>query len=328
MCRRPLAHAQIGTHMDRKLSLSAVAVTTLLLSGVAASASAAGTDADRDGIPNRWERTHGMNPFRAADAGQDFDRDGLANVREYRLGSLLRDEDTDNDGHDDGDEVTDGYRNTDVDDSDTNSNGTRDGDEDSDRDGVDNEDEDDADESCRDDDDDRDGDSVDDEDENELDLRPGVADSDDDGTLDGDEDHDEDGQANEDDDDSDDDACRGDHDGDGESDEDENDVLGTIASYDATTGTLVVTAAGTAGYTATGVVTDETEIDFEDADGDESEHEDVDERQATTADLVAGVVVAELEFEDDRHGDEDESRSVGASEDRVLEEVEIYLPQP
>jgi hypothetical protein len=39
-------------------------------------------------------------------------------------------------------------------------------------------------------------------------------------------------------------------------------------------------------------------------------------------------VVAELEFEDDRHGGEDESRSVGASEDRVLEEVEIYLPQP
>jgi len=36
--------------MDLKLSLSAVAVTTLLLSGVAASASAVGRDADRDGI--------------------------------------------------------------------------------------------------------------------------------------------------------------------------------------------------------------------------------------------------------------------------------------
>ena len=102
----------------------------------------------------------------------------------------------------------------------------------------------------------------------------------------------------------------------------------TKSTDDVTTGTLVVSAAGTAGYTVTGLVTDETEIDFEDADGDESEHEDVDERQATTADLVAGVVVAELEFEDDDHGDEDESSSVGASEDRVLEEVEIYLPQP
>jgi len=314
--------------MDTKLSLSVVALTASLLSGGAASASSVGRDSDRDGIPNRWERTHGLNPFKAIDAGQDVDRDGLSNVREFRVGSLLRDEDTDDDGHDDGDEVTDGYRSTHVGDSDTNDNGTRDGDEDNDRDGVDNEDEDDASESCRDDDDDRDRDSVDDEDENELHLRRGVSDSDDDGVLDGDEDHDEDGQANEDDDDSDGDSCHGDRDGDGEADEDEDDVLGTIISFDERTGELVV-GSSTAGYAVTGVVTDHTEIDFEDADGDESEDESVDEREATAADLVPGVVVAELEFEEDDEDDFDRaaSRSLGADEDRVLEEVEIYLAQ-
>jgi hypothetical protein len=236
-----------------------------------------------------------MRPFYAADARADFDHDGLRNLDEYRQGGLPRDEDTDNDGHDDGDEVKDGFRSTDIDDADTDNDGERDGDEDADRDRVDNEDEDDSREVCRADDDDRDRDDVSDEDENELGLSATDADRDNDGVLDGDEDRDQDGEANEDEDDVSNDSCSGDLDGDGESDEDESDRLGTIASFDGST--LVVTSA--AGYQISGVVTQDTEVEFEDS-GD---------TEATTTDLQPDVVVAELEFDD---------------ETGAIEEIEIY----
>jgi hypothetical protein len=272
-------------------------------------AQAATGDRDGDGIPNRWERTHGMNPFKAADAKADFDRDGLTNVREYRNHTALRDEDTDNDGHDDGDEVKDGLGSTDVDDADTDNDGVLDGDEDADRDGTDNEDEDDARESCRLDDDDRDRDAVDDEDENEFGLTVGDADSDNDGIDDGDEDSDEDGEANEDSDDTLADACTGDRDGDGEDDEDSDDLVGTIASYDAETGLLTVNSRF--GFTVSGTVTEDTEIEFDERDSDGDG--DGEEREATTADLQPGVEVAELDFDD---------------ETGALEEVEIYPTLP
>ena len=207
--------------MNIRYSLSLVAVTTLLASGAAA-AHAAPSDTDRDGIPNRFERTHGMNPNRASDAKADFDRDGLTNLREYRIESDLRDEDSDNDGHDDGDEVRDGSASTDVDDADTDNDGTRDGDEDADMDGIENEDEDDATETCVADDDDRDSDNIADEDENDFGFRVGDSDSDDDGVEDGDEDSDNDGVDNEDADDDDADDCDDDEDEDDDDDEDDD----------------------------------------------------------------------------------------------------------
>lgn len=284
--------------MQIPTSLAVAAISALIISGASPAAAHAATgDADRDGIPTRWERNHGMNPWKAADALSDFDRDGLTNLGEYRHGGLLRDEDTDNDGADDGDEVKDGLRSTDIDDRDTDDDTIPDGDEDADDDGVDNEDEDDAREGCRADDDDRDADSVADEDENELHSRIGDSDSDDDGILDGHEDADEDGEANEDEDDSPADHCSGDHDGNGESDEDEGDESGTIDSFDAASGTLVVTTEN--GLTITVVVTEHTEIEFENAD-------DV---EATTADLQPDVRVAELELDD---------------ETGELEEIEIF----
>lgn len=303
--------------MNARLAISVAAVATLISSAAATAGHAASRDADGDGIPNRWERAHDMNPLRAVDATRDYDQDRLTNLREYRIGTLIRDEDTDNDGHDDGDEVRDDYRSTDVEDSDTDDDGVRDGDEDADRDGVDNEDEDDAKEVCARDDDDRDDDGIEDEDENDFGLKVGSADSDDDGIGDGDEDFDENGEANEDDDDALDDSCDGDRDDDGEDDEDEGDLLGTISSFDSGSGTLVVTVAD--GNTVTGVVTDETEIDFAEADGGDSEgddsedHAEFEDREATAADLAPGVQVAELEFED---------------EPGVLDEVEIYQSQP
>lgn len=296
--------------VKRSLSLSALTVTTLLVSsaftGVSGAAPGGRRDTDGDGIPDRWERSHGMNPNRAADARQDFDADRLTNLREYRLGARIRDEDSDDDGHDDGDEVADGTPSTDVTDPDTDDDGTRDGDEDSDRDRVDNEDEDDATEACRLDDDDRDSDAIDDEDENDFGLRVGDADSDDDGTPDGDEDDDEDGTSNEDDDDSREDTCVDDSDGDGRSDEDEGDLLGTISSFDAASGLLVVLTES--GAEISGLVTEDTEIELEDAesedgDGEDDDGEDDPEGRAgrsdegTVDDLVPGVQVAELDRE-------------------------------
>lgn len=270
-------------------------------------AQAASGDRDGDGIPNRWESSHGMNPSRAADARADFDKDGLTNLQEYRLRTLIRDEDTDNDGHDDGDEVRDGHRSTMVRSADTDRDGTLDGDEDADRDGVDNEDEDDAGEGCGRDDDDRDSDDVADEDENELGTLVRAADSDGDGVIDGEEDSDEDGEANEDEDDHDLDLCNGDLDGDGESDEDEADLFGSIVTFDEATG--VLTLQSLAGHTLSLKVTEDTEIEIEGDPAPGAATEEQEDREGSTADLVPGAQVAEIEIDD---------------ESGTLEEIELF----
>lgn len=302
--------------MKRLITLPATTAAAFLLtsalSGAVAVASGSG-DSDQDGIPDRWERAHGMNPHRAADARKDFDHDRLSNLTEYRLHTKIRDEDTDNDGADDGDEVKDGLRSTQVRDRDSDDDGTTDGDEDADRDGTDNEDEDDATEPCVADDDDSDDDSIADEDENEHGTSSHDSDSDDDGVADGSEDSDEDGEADEDEDDALDDDCVVDSDDDGEADEDEGDVLGTITSFDSLTGVLVIAA--DAGFDVTGTVTEDTEITFEDVEdvedeGDKSSRSGSD-TPGTVDDLQAGVVVADVEFEDD-----------GVE----LDHVEIYAP--
>ncbi len=56
---------------------------------VAPSAQAAARDTDRDGMPNRWERAHGLD-WRKANAGGDPDRDGISNIKEFRLGQHPR----------------------------------------------------------------------------------------------------------------------------------------------------------------------------------------------------------------------------------------------
>jgi pectate lyase len=47
---------------------------------------AAGTpplDSDYDGMPDDWERLHGLNPMNSADGSQDANADGYTNVEEY-----------------------------------------------------------------------------------------------------------------------------------------------------------------------------------------------------------------------------------------------------
>ncbi len=288
----------------RLLAASAVAVLGALS---VPGAALAGVDADGDGMADRWEAKYGVS----SPTG-DPDRDGLRNLREYRRDGLPKDEDTDNDGVDDGDEVKDGYKSTDIGDRDTDDDGIRDGDEDADRDGVDNEDEDDAGESCAADDDDRDGDGIDDEDENEHRHSASDRDADDDGVRDvrdndddndgrsdvrdadgdadslpdGDEDIDEDGTADEDEDDDDLDRCL-------THAEDDGDRYGTITSFDSSTRALQVASFG--GATVVGTVNGDTEIEvlFRDEEG------EYDDDEGTAADLVAGRIVAEMEFDDD-----------------------------
>ncbi|MCW2834192.1 MAG: peptidase papain [Nocardioides sp.] len=225
-----------------------------------------------------------MNPTRA-DAGRDKDHDGLRNLTEYRLDLDPVDEDSDNDGADDGDEVKDGSRSTDPHVRDTDNDGTRDGDEDADGDGFDNEDEDDSLETCLTDDDDRDEDGVDDEDENEQHSGARDSDSDDDGIEDGDEDGDHDGEQNEDEDDSVEDNCEAEH------GEDDSDLMGTIISFDAGTGALVINTLASEAHLSL-VVTEETEIEF-DTSGSGSNDED-----GSAADLVPGAEVAEIGMDD------------------------------
>ncbi|HMJ32861.1 MAG TPA: hypothetical protein VK501_03000 [Baekduia sp.] len=82
----------------------ALAVAALALLALPTSALAKGGDSDRDGMPNRWEKTHGLKVHKQ-DSRADKDRDGLKNLAEYRLGTDPRNVDSDGDGVEDGQDV-------------------------------------------------------------------------------------------------------------------------------------------------------------------------------------------------------------------------------
>jgi hypothetical protein len=44
-------------------------------------------DVDGDGMPDAWERAHGLNPSDSSDGAADADRDGYTNLEDY-LNSL------------------------------------------------------------------------------------------------------------------------------------------------------------------------------------------------------------------------------------------------
>lgn len=44
-------------------------------------------DVDGDGMPDKWERLHGLNPNDSADGSADKDRDGYTNIEEYLNGT-------------------------------------------------------------------------------------------------------------------------------------------------------------------------------------------------------------------------------------------------
>ncbi|MDX6670022.1 MAG: hypothetical protein QOI91_385 [Solirubrobacteraceae bacterium] len=119
--------------MRRTVTLVATGLlAALLLVPAAAQAStaqqraAAKADRNRDGLPDRWERRHGLS-LRVKQGKLDQDRDGLNNKGEFKAGTDPRKADSDNDGLRDGAEQKVGTNPTDRDSDDD---GTPDGQED------------------------------------------------------------------------------------------------------------------------------------------------------------------------------------------------------
>lgn len=110
----------------------------MLLLALPTVASARARDADRDRLPDRWEKRHGFSVTHR-DTRADPDSDGASNLRELRSRTHPRRPDTDGDGLRDGielDETSTSPRRRDTD-----RDGVRDPDEDLDGDGLDNQEE-------------------------------------------------------------------------------------------------------------------------------------------------------------------------------------------
>jgi hypothetical protein len=93
--------ARTGTRGIARRALIAALVCAGLLSTAGTAAAS-----DRDGLPDRWEVRHHLDPQRD-DAARDPDRDGLSNLAEYESGTDPRRADSDSDGVRDGREDAD-----------------------------------------------------------------------------------------------------------------------------------------------------------------------------------------------------------------------------
>lgn len=215
-------------HLPKTRSFITLVVAVVLMAGLPSITSHAATDADGDGMSDRWERAHGLDPNRK-DGRFDPDHDGVRNRAEFDFRTDPHVQDTEADGLDDGDEIATFY--THPRERDTDKDGVLDGDDDADGNGQPDEDQDDWIEVCKGADDrDFDRDGLDDEDENEAGTWPSTPDTDGDGVIDGHEDTDGDGMWDEDEDDSTRDYCYRDQ------DEDRNDIAAPGAMGRATGG--------------------------------------------------------------------------------------------
>lgn len=90
--------------MTRKNSFKALLIAALsALAVLALPAMAAAKDRNHDRIPDRWEKRHHLS-LTVKQAGRDQDSDQLRNRAEFLAGDDPRDEDSDDDGVEDGDE--------------------------------------------------------------------------------------------------------------------------------------------------------------------------------------------------------------------------------
>jgi hypothetical protein len=90
--------------MTRKNGFKALLIAALsALAVLALPAMAAAKDRNHDRIPDRWEKRHHLS-LTVKQAGRDQDSDQLRNRAEFLAGDDPRDEDSDGDGVEDGDE--------------------------------------------------------------------------------------------------------------------------------------------------------------------------------------------------------------------------------
>jgi hypothetical protein len=89
--------------MMRYAKLIVLGALTMLLLALPGSAAAKSKDRNHDRISDRWERSHHLS-LRVNQARKDQDHDGLKNRGEFRAQTDPKDDDSDNDGVEDGDE--------------------------------------------------------------------------------------------------------------------------------------------------------------------------------------------------------------------------------
>ena len=79
----------------KRLTLLLALIGSLLFA-----ASASAHDGNRDRIPDRWEKKHGLS-LKVKQTARDQDKDGFKNRAEWRAKTDPRDADSDDDGLDD-----------------------------------------------------------------------------------------------------------------------------------------------------------------------------------------------------------------------------------
>lgn len=87
--------------IGRMLAIAGAALVAALIAAIPASA--ASKDRNHDQIPDRWEAKHGLS-LKVNQARKDQDTDGLRNRGEFEAHMNPRDDDSDDDGVEDGDE--------------------------------------------------------------------------------------------------------------------------------------------------------------------------------------------------------------------------------
>jgi hypothetical protein len=102
----PTGHHLITLEVSDKAGQKAVdTIVVIVKAKVEEEKPVDGPDDDGDGLPDVWEQAHGLDPLDPSDALKDLDGDDLSNLMEYQHNTDPNNNDTDNDGLNDGLEI-------------------------------------------------------------------------------------------------------------------------------------------------------------------------------------------------------------------------------